>query len=106
MRFIHPSTYGEGLSNVLLESAAMGRVLLTTTVPGCNETVEEGLNGFHFEPNNRSMMIDVVEKSILLSTEKKAEMGKASRCLVEKKFSREIVVTKYHNLVKDLDTLG
>ena len=38
---IHPSTYGEGMSNVLLESASSGRFLITTNNPGCQETVDD-----------------------------------------------------------------
>ena len=96
---IHPSTYGEGLSNVLLESAAMGRVILTTTIPGCRETVEEGVNGFLFKPNDREMMVEVVERFINLPQDQKEQMGRASRQIAEKKFSRKIVVDKYSKLV-------
>lgn len=100
---IHPSTYGEGLSNVLLESAAMGRALLTTTIPGCKEVVEDGVNGFMFEPNNRKQMIQVIERFVNLSHEQKVNMGKASRQIVEKRFNREIVVSKYRKLISRLE---
>lgn len=96
---IHPSTYGEGLSNVLLESAAMGRALITTTIPGCYETVEEGVNGFRFEPNNRKNMLEIVEKFIALPYEQKAKMGKESRRIVEERFGRDIIVNKYRKVV-------
>ncbi len=99
---IHPSTYGEGLSNVLLESAATGRVILTTTIPGCRETVEDGVNGFLFEPNNREMMVEQVERFINLSWQEKVKMGRASRKITEKKFSRKIVIKRYLDLVECL----
>ncbi len=38
---------------------AMGRPILTTTSPGCRETVENGENGFLVEPRNSQ---DLVEK--------------------------------------------
>lgn len=99
---IHPSTYGEGLSNVLLETAAVGRALITTTIPGCMETVLDGVNGFLFEPNDRKMMISVVEKFINLQYDKKVDMGKASRKIAEEKFSRSIVVNKYRDLLQKI----
>ncbi len=34
---IHPSTYGEGMSNVLLENAASGRPIITTDNPGVRQ---------------------------------------------------------------------
>ena len=97
---IHPSTYGEGLSNVLIETAATGRPLITTTIPGCKETVEDGVNGFLFEPGNRKMMVEVVERFISLPKDQKAQMGKESRRLAEERFSRNIVVSKYSALVR------
>ena len=36
---IHPSFYPEGMSNVLLESCATGRPIITTNRPGCKEIV-------------------------------------------------------------------
>ena len=100
---IHPSTYGEGLSNVLLESAAMGRALLTTTIPGCKETVEDGVNGFLFEPNNRQNMLEAVEKFIMLPYEKKVKMGLESRRITEDKFSRKKVVLSYRHLISKIE---
>ena len=99
---IHPSTYGEGLSNVLLESAAIGRVLIAARVPGCMEIVKDGVNGFLFEPNNREMMVELVERFIKLPLKQKEEMGKASRKIVEEKYSRKIVVEKYRELVNEI----
>ena len=39
-------SYHEGMSNVNLESAANGRPVITTDVPGCRETVDDGITGF------------------------------------------------------------
>ena len=43
---IHPTYYPEGLSNVLLESAASGRPIITTNRSGCREVVDNGINGY------------------------------------------------------------
>ncbi|MTV61556.1 glycosyltransferase, partial [Streptococcus pneumoniae] len=45
---IHPSVYGEGMSNVLLENASSGRVLITTDNPGCKEIVKDRETGYIF----------------------------------------------------------
>lgn len=50
-------SYHEGLSNVLLEAAASARPILTTNVPGCAETFEEGVTGFGFAPTPASLRI-------------------------------------------------
>ena len=85
---------------MLIETAATGRPLITTTIPGCKETVEDGVNGFLFEPGNRKMMVEVVERFISLPKDQKAQMGKESRRLAEERFSRNIVVSKYSALVR------
>ncbi|WP_062011569.1 glycosyltransferase [Aureimonas sp. AU4] len=43
---ILPSRGGEGLPRTLLESAACGRLNLTTDVPGCRSFVRDGVDGF------------------------------------------------------------
>ena len=40
---IHPTYYPEGMSNVLLESAACGRAIITTNRSGCREIVDDGV---------------------------------------------------------------
>lgn len=43
--FVLPS-YHEGIPRTVLEAMAMVRPILTTDVPGCRETVVDGVNGF------------------------------------------------------------
>ncbi len=38
-------SYHEGMSNVLLEAAAVGRPVITSDIPGCREAVEDGKTG-------------------------------------------------------------
>lgn len=43
--FVLPSSYREGIPRVLLEAAAMALPIVTTDSPGCNDVVEDGVNG-------------------------------------------------------------
>ena len=43
--FVLPS-YREGVPRSTQEAMAVGRAVITTDVPGCRETVVDGLNGF------------------------------------------------------------
>ena len=43
--FVLPS-YHEGLPRSVIEAMSVGRAIITTDVPGCRETVEDGVNGF------------------------------------------------------------
>ena len=92
---IHPSYYPEGLSNVLLESAACARPIITTNRPGCREVVDDGVNGYICKQNDSQDLITQIEKFLALSWEERKQMGIAGRIKVEKEFDRQIVVGKY-----------
>lgn len=88
-------SYHEGMSNALLESAASGRPVLASDIPGCRETFDEGISGFGFEPRSTESLIQAIEKFIKLPYEEKKAMGEAGRHKVEKEFDRQIVVDAY-----------
>jgi galacturonosyltransferase len=92
---ILPSHGGEGVPNVLLESAAMGRICISSTINGSEDVVEDGVTGYLFETGNSMDLIDKVEKFIRLSYEDKKKMGLAGRTKIEKKFDRQIVIDTY-----------
>lgn len=91
---IMPS-YGEGMSNVLLEAAACGRPILASDVPGCREIVIDGVTGFRFEPHSVNSILDAIKKFRKLSKEQRKQMGTMGREHVVKHFSREIVIDEY-----------
>lgn len=88
-------SYHEGLSNVLLESAASARPILASNVPGCAETFDDGVSGFGFEPKSVDSLTAAIENFLRLPNERRAEMGRAGRRKVENGFSRADVVKKY-----------
>jgi len=92
---IHPTYYPEGLSNVLLESSASGRPIITTDRSGCREVVDDGVNGYMIKQKDTQSLIDIVEKFISLTNDERKEMGLAGRKKVEKEFDRQIVVDAY-----------
>lgn len=92
---IHPTFYPEGMSNVLLESAACGRPLITTNRSGCREIVDHDLNGYLVESQNIQDLIEKIEEFIKLDYKKKVKMGLAGRKKIESEFDRKIVVDAY-----------
>lgn len=99
---IHPTFYPEGMSNVLLESCAAGRPIITTNRAGCREIVDDGLNGYIVRQQDRFDLMEKVEKFINLPYEQKKNMGIAARKKVEKEFDRNIVVKVYLDVVDSL----
>ena len=92
---IHPTYYPEGMSNVLLESAASGRPVITTDKPGCREIVDNKVTGFIVKPQDLEDLKSTVEKFINMLYEEKVNMGLKGRKKVEKEFDRNIVINKY-----------
>ena len=92
---IHPSFYPEGMSNVLLESCAAGRPVITTDRPGCGEIVEDGKTGFLVKAKNVSVLAATIEKFITLSHNQMEQMGLNARAKVEREFDRQIIVDRY-----------
>ena len=72
---IHPSMYGEGMSNVLLESASSGRPVITTDNPGCRETFIDGETGLLFKGGDPNSLYNIIEKFLSMPNEARAEMG-------------------------------
>lgn len=67
------------------EAMAMGRPVITTDVPGCRETVIDGVNGFLVPVRNPEALAEkmclFIEKPELIS-----QMGLESRRLAEDRF--------------------
>ncbi|MDM5452706.1 glycosyltransferase family 4 protein [Peribacillus simplex] len=92
---IHPTYYPEGMSNVLLESAASGRPIITTNRSGCREIVDNDVNGYIVLQQNSKDLIEKIEKFLSLDYKTKRQMGLAGRKKVENEFDRKIVVYSY-----------
>jgi len=90
-------SHHEGMANVLLEAAALGRPILASRIPGCMETLDEGISGIGFEPRNVDSLIEAIEAFINFDYARKKEMGVAARRKIRKEFDRRIVVEQYWN---------
>ena len=92
---VHPSTYGEGMSNVLLESASSGRFLITTDNPGCQETVEDGKTGFIYHGGDVDALVHAIKLFLMMPNNERQLAGELGRKRMENQFSREIVIDAY-----------
>ena len=103
---IHPTYYPEGLSNILLESSACARPIITTDRSGCREVVDDEVNGYIIEQKNTQSLIEKIEKFILLDKATKKHMGLSGRKKVENEFDRQIVVEAYLEEILKVIRLG
>lgn len=91
MCIVLPS-YHEGMSNTLLECAAMGRPIIASNISGCKETFTEGVSGFGVKVKDAQDLYEKMKLFCMLSHEEKRQMGKASRRHVEKAFDKKEIV--------------
>lgn len=91
---IHAS-YHEGMANVLLESAACGRPVIATDIPGCRETFDDGISGLSFKARDAESLVQAIRQFINMPYEQKIQMGIKGRQKMEREFDRSIVVDKY-----------
>jgi len=92
---ILPSHGGEGVPNVLLETAAIGRACIASDINGSREVVNDKLTGFLFKQGDVDDLVDKVDNFIKLKLEDKVKMGLAGRIKVEQEFNRKMVIDAY-----------
>jgi len=84
-------SYHEGRPTAVMEWMACGRAGITTTAPGCRETLVDNESGFLIEPGNADALLEVMERYISQPDLIKLH-GKNARKLAEKKFDRQNIV--------------
>ncbi|AGB81816.1 glycosyltransferase [Serratia sp. FGI94] len=87
--FVLPS-YREGLPRSTQEAMAMGRAVLSSDVPGCRQTVVQGVNGFLVERWSSDALVEKMI-SFIENPQKIIEMGQASYQIAQSNFDAEKV---------------
>src|SRR5690606_21690925 len=93
--FVLPS-YREGVPLSTQEAMAMGRPVITTDVPGCRQTVRDGVNGYLVPPRDADALAEAMRR-FLDEPGRVAVMGAASRrfaeqCFDVKEINRKLIV--------------
>ena len=89
--FVLPS-YHEGMANTNLESASMGRPVITTNIHGCKEAVLEHISGFLCEPQNSDSLYEAMKRFMDLPNKTRTAMGLAGRSHMEAVFDKKKVI--------------
>lgn len=82
--FVLPS-YREGLPRSTQEAMAIGRAVITTDVPGCRETVTDGVNGYIVKPWSAQDLAEKM-KSFISNPDLVQKMGYASHEIAVSRF--------------------
>jgi galacturonosyltransferase len=86
-------SYHEGLANVLIEGASVGRPLITTDIHGCKETVKDGESGILVPVSDAESLCFAMTSYFNMSIEQKREMGLNGHRFVSESFDRRDVVS-------------
>lgn len=92
--FCLPSAY-EGYPNVICEAMSCGLPILCGDICDNNYIVDNGVNGFLFNPLDEDDMTSAFLKFYNLTYQEKQVMGERSRELALKRFSSNLFVDKY-----------
>ncbi len=85
-------SWHEGMANVNLEAASMGRPLITSRIHGCMEAVVEGESGLLCQRQNEDSLYEAMKTFMSLSHEERRAMGLAGRAHMEEIFDKKKVV--------------
>ena len=87
-------SYHEGIPRVLIEAAAMGRPIVSTTIPGVAEIVEDGANGTLVPPRDVPSLVTAIEE-LLDSPKMRSDYGAAGRLKAEREYDDKAVAESY-----------
>lgn len=97
--FCLPSLW-EGFPNVICEAMSCGLPVLCGRICDNADIVQEGVNGFMFDPCSVEDMINVITRFVELDSETKQVMEKKSRELALSSFSSDLFVKKYLDIIE------
>jgi len=97
-----PSYYGEGTPRSLLEAASMGKPIITTDMPGCRDTVEDGKTGFLVRPRDIQDLAHKMETIVRLGQRRRTELGLQGRQKMVREFDERMVIERYLSMIERL----
>jgi glycosyltransferase involved in cell wall biosynthesis len=93
-------SFYEGLPNVICEGMACGKPILMSNVCDAGNLVQDGINGFLFDPDSPEDIAQNILKMAMLSYEDLNRMGVQSRILAEQLFSEDIIAGFYERILE------
>jgi glycosyltransferase involved in cell wall biosynthesis len=92
-------SYREGLPRIIIEGMSMAKPVITTLTAGCEETVDEGINGFLVEIKNVPSLSNAFNEFLSLSHDKQEQMGLAGRDKAINEFDDKRIASEIFNIV-------
>ncbi|MCT8351849.1 glycosyltransferase family 4 protein [Photorhabdus kayaii] len=90
---ILPTIYSEGVPRIIIEACAMGRSCIVGNVAGCKAIIIDNFNGCVLQDHSATKIAEKI-KYLQTNSRIRKEFGFRSTDIVEKRFSKEIVIDK------------
>lgn len=98
--FILPSLT-EGISRSVMEAMAMKRIIISTDIPGINELIRHGENGYLVETRNPKALAGMID-DVFNDMDRAMAIAERARETVEKRHSAVRIVKDYEKLYQRL----
>jgi glycosyltransferase involved in cell wall biosynthesis len=98
--FIHPS-YVEGMPRSLLEAMSVGLPCIATRIRGAREIIENGGNGFIYEPHDFHALADLID-ALFADRVLRERVGAAARGTILKRYQEKDYVQRQVQAMEDV----
>jgi L-malate glycosyltransferase len=94
--YVH-ATFGETLSNSIMQAMACGLPIIASDVWGVNNMIQNNGNGLLYESQNDAMLADEISE-LIVNVEKRKTLGKSARIFAEQNYSNQVMFNSYKQL--------
>jgi glycosyltransferase involved in cell wall biosynthesis len=95
-------SYREGTPRTLLEAASSAKPIIATNVPGCNNVVEDQVNGLLCRIKDAGDLADKMRTMTDMPDDKLREFGTNGRARMEAQYDERLVIQKYFDALDQL----
>ncbi|MEZ4802638.1 MAG: glycosyltransferase family 4 protein [Gelidibacter sp.] len=95
-------SYREGFPNVVLQASCMNLPCIVSDINGCNEIIEDGVNGMIVPVKDEKALEDAMQ-TFIDHPEKRLEMSKQSRSRIVERYQQQYVWNELLNFYKRLE---
>ncbi len=99
-------SYREGTPRTLLEGGAMGKPLIATDVPGCNNVILDGENGLLCKPKDADDLAMKINQFLRFNEKEMDDMARRSREVVVDRFDEGKVIHEYLAKIREVTGLS
>ena len=99
--FVFPS-YREGFPNVVMQAGAMELPCIVTDINGCNEIIEDGVNGLIIPPKNKEQLRAKMQL-LLENSDLRNKLKQNARSIITSRYEQKLVWEALLKEYKDLE---